>query len=185
MLTPADMPPVTAELRDLFRSGASVAKLFQHVRDRLGETATNLECGILLRSAFGLGPAGWYLTSYTESFGNGTEPDWKLTRCFLSMILENRAEWDISYDESTWYDALSMTPPTERHELAATTHGVTREGWEKLTESDRKTIQSIESSRLKLGDEGVIFAALIEQLQRRVNELELRMATPMMAGTHS
>ena len=176
---------VIEELRDLFRSGASIAKLFQHVRDRLGDTATNMECGILLRSAFGLGPAGWYLTSYTESFGDGTEPDWKLTWCFLSKILENRTEWDVSHDEPTWYDGLSKTPPTERYELAATTHGVTRESWEKLTESDRKTIQSIESSRLKLDEESMVLAALIEQLQRRVNELELRMATPMMAGTHS
>lgn len=178
-------PLVIEELRDLFRSGASVAKLFQHVRDRLGDTATNMECGIFLRSAFCLGPAGWYLTSYTESFGNGTEPDWKLTWCFLSKILENRSKWDVSHDEPTWYDGLSTTPSDELRALAATTHGVTREGWENLTEPDRKTIQGIESSRLILGVESMIFPALIEQLQRRVNELELQMATPMMAGTHS
>lgn len=36
-----------------------------------------------------------------------------------------------------------------------------------------------------LSEDLIIYSALIEQLQRRVNELEMRMATPMMAGTHS
>jgi len=166
---------VYEDIRDLFRSGASVAELVRFSSERLGPTARQHEFAKAVRDAFGLTPEGWYVLSSTESFGSGKVPDSLLTWVYLREILLLRDKWDTPANGTPrWYDGLEKTQSKERHaEAEETRGGISKEGWAALSKEDRDNIRMIEATRLGLSEDVQILAALAERLQQRVNELKL------------
>jgi len=174
-----DRETLKDELRELFGRGATVAELLRFARESVGEEAPRKEWVGAVREAFGLSPAGWYLPSYTEGFGSGDSPASKLTWVFLPEIMANRPKWDTPPEnEPWWYDGLTKTPFADWQSVAETNHGVSPEGWAALGEKDRQAVIGLEKMRLAWSEDLQILAALAEQLQRRVNELEGRHETP-------
>jgi|GEM_PF-5889055 len=169
------------ELRELFREGATVSRLLSRAKEELGPDARNHEIAKLVRQSFGLSPGGWNLLAGTESFGNGEEHDSKLTWVFLPEILMTRQQWDTSTEEGSarWYDGLERHSLKEFREYVEGHHGLGAEGWASLSEADRANILTIETTRLSLSEDVQILAALAEQLQRRVTELERQPAEAM------
>ena len=164
---------IAVELRAMFRDGCTVSQLVRRVNESASELPPP-RVARLIRQAFGVGVGGWYLVGYTESFGSGDVPDSKLTWVFLPDILANRAAWDTDPDrDSVWFDGLEKSTDTELKEAADKSHGVTPEGWAALSQRDRNHVRMIEATRLGLSEDIQLLAALAEQLQRRVNELEL------------
>ena len=173
---------LTAELRDLFRSGASVTRLITHAQEQLGETSPWRDLTRCLRLAFKL-PIIW--TAATESFGTGTQPDWKLTMCFLREIMLRRSEWDTSGDEPRWYDGLEKTSAEVQNQRAAASFGgLSQEGWNSLSEADRATARHNQAMSWILSEDLMIYSAMIEQLQRRANEPQECSVAPAMAAAH-
>lgn len=164
----------TAELRHLFRDGATVAKLIQVARDLLGPNASRRESLKAVREAFGLGVSGWYLPSYTDSFGNGEVRDSKLTWVFLGDILTGRHDWDTEADggHPRWYDGVVTSTADELRRAVGSNHGLTAEGWAALGQQDRDAILLARASQISQAESVEALAALAEQLQRRVTELE-------------
>ncbi len=173
---------LTEELRDQFRSGASIAQLLRLARERLGETSPWRDLTRSLRVAFNL-PIMW--TAATESFGTRTEaqPDWNLTIRFLREIMQRRSEWDTSGDEPRWYDGLEKTSAEVQNQRAAASFGgLSEEGWNSLSEADRATARHNQAMSWILSEDLMIYSAMIEQLQRRVNELSESIPEPAMAA---
>ena len=169
-----DHDTLADELRELFRSGATVAELLRHARNAVGEDAPRKAWVGAVRATFRLSPAGWTLPSSTESFGTGEVRDSVLTWVFLPQIAENRDEWDVPSDEPRWYDGLTKRPFDGWRSVAETNHGLSPEGWAALGERDRQQVIALENMRLAWSEDLQLLAALAEQLQRRVNELEGR-----------
>ena len=170
------------ELRDQFRSGASIAQHLRLARERLGETSPWRDLTRCLRLAFKL-PIIW--TAATESFGTGTQPDWKLTMCFLREIMQRRSEWDTPGDEPRWYDGLEKTSAEVQNQRAAASFGgLSEEGWNSLSEADRATARHNQAMSWILSEDLMIYSAMIEQLQRRVNERQECRVAPAMAAAH-
>ena len=63
-----DHDTLADELRELFRSGATVAELLRHARNAVGEDAPRKAWVGAVRATFRLSPAGWTLPSSTERF---------------------------------------------------------------------------------------------------------------------
>lgn len=163
---------LSRELIGAFRGGATVAELVRLALRRVGEDDRRRWRQAVYR-AFKIGPSGWGSLGSTESFGNGTMPDSVLTWVFLPDILANRPAWDTDPDhEPAWFDGVEKTPLDEQEKLAATSHGLSPEGWAALGERDREQVIFLEKMRLHLGENVQLLAALAERLQRRVNELE-------------
>lgn len=157
----------------LLRDGATVTQLIEAARQHLGEDSPRSEWTRAVRAAFGLSPGGWYLVSYTESFGSGKVPDAKLTWVFMPDILANRPAWDNDPNRPpSWFDGLEKTSSDQLRELAGKSHGLSPECWAAMTDVDRNQVLMIETTRLELGENVQMLAALAEQLQRRLNELE-------------
>lgn len=99
---------LSEELRALFQQGATVAGLIHCARVRLGPGHRRNEWGQAVRDAFRLSVLGWYILSYTDSFGNGEVRDQMLTSMYLGPILQNRTLWDAPRSERAecWYDSL-------------------------------------------------------------------------------
>jgi len=177
-----DRETLKAELVELFGQGATVAELLRYARNAVGEDATRKVWVGAVREAFGLSPAGWTLPSSTESFGNGEVRDSVLTWVFLPHLMENREKWDSPpderLDEARWHDGLRRLTSDQYFTDAEKTHGLSPDGWATLGEEDRRQVVFLEKMRLSLGDDIQLLAALAEQLQRRVNELEGRHETP-------
>ena len=170
------------ELRDQFRSGASIAQLLRLARERLGETSTWRDLTRSLRLTFKL-PIMW--TAATESFVTRTDaqPDWKLTMCFLREIMLRRSEWDTPGDEPRWYEGLEKTSAEEQNQRAATSFGgLSQEGWNSLSEADRAMARHNQAMSWILSEDLMIYSAMIEQLQRRVNALGESTPEPAMAA---
>lgn len=163
---------VANELRTMLRDGCTVSQLVGHAVERLGGKTSLPRVAMFVRETFGLHPGGWNLLSATESFGTGREPDSKLTWVFLRDILENRPRWDTADREPAWYDGLTKTSFDNWQAVAETNHGLSPEGWAALGEDDRRRVIGLEKMRLAWSEDIQILAALAEQLQRRVNELE-------------
>lgn len=165
---------LTEELRNSFRDGATVAKLIQIARDALGPDAPRREYLKAVRDAFGLGVGGWYLPSYTDSFGNGDVRDSKLTWVFLGDILARRNNWDAEADEGhpRWYDGVANSTAAELRLAVGSKHGLTEEGWAALGQRDRDAILMTRTSAISQAELNEALAALAEQLQRRVTALE-------------
>jgi hypothetical protein len=173
-----DRETLKDELRELFGRGATVAELLRFARESVGEDAPRKEWVGAVRAAFNLPPSGWTVVSGTESFGDGTVPDAMMTLAFCRDILEKRVEWDTPSDEPRWYDGLTKTPFADWQSVAEMNHGVSPEGWAALGEKDRQAVIGLEKMRLAWSEDLQILAALAEQLQRRVNELDGRHETP-------
>lgn len=175
---------LTAELRELFRSGASITQLLFHAQEQLGgETVSRRDLARAVWSAFGIGPSGWTLLGGTESFGTGTQPDWKLTMCFLREIMQRRSDWDTPGDEPRWYDGLEKRSAEEQNQLAAASFGgLSQEGWNSLSEADRATARHNQAMSWILSEDLMIYSAMIEQLQRCVNEISESIPEPAMAA---
>ena len=168
---------LTEELRSSFRDGATVAKLIQIARDVLGPDASRRDYLKAVRDAFGLGVSGWYLPSYTDSFGNGEVRDSKLTWVFLGDILIRRNEWDVDADEGhpRWYDGVAKSTDDEIRLAVGSKHGLTEEGWAALGQRDRDAILLARTGAISQAELIEALAALTEQLQRRVTELESKL----------
>ena len=169
-------------LRERLRDGATVAELVLVAREAIGPTEPVQLVARAVREAFGLRIGGWTVLSATECVGTGTVRDSKLTWGFLPGIMEGRDRWDTPpedrLDEPRWYDGLTKTPFADWQSVAETNHGVSPEGWAALGEKDRQAVVNLEMMRLAWSEDLQILAALAEQLQRRVNELEGRHETP-------
>ncbi len=163
-----------AELVEFMQRGGTVAELLRHARTYLGEEAPQRDWIEAVRSAFGLPLGGWTVIPATESFGTGRVPDSMLTWAFLPAMLANRDKWDEPDDAPRWFDGVEKASRERLRELAETSHGISPEGWAGLSECDREKILRTEMTHLSLYDDVRILAALAEQLQRRVNELEGR-----------
>lgn len=176
-----DREALKEELVELFGRGATVAELLRFARNAVGENAPRKEWVGAIREAFGLSPAGWYSPRYTEGFG-GDSPASNLTWGFLPVIMANREQWDTPPDERPdeprWYDGLTKRPFDDWRPVAEQTHGLSPEGWAALGEEDRRRVIGLENMRLAWSEDIQLLAALAEQLQRRVNELEGRHETP-------
>ncbi len=165
---------LTEELRNSFRDGATVAKLIQIACDALGPEASRREYLKAVRDAFGLSVGGWYLPSYSESFGNGEARDSKLTWVFLGDILTRRNDWDTDaeIDHSRWFDGIAKSTDDELRIAVGSKHGLTAEGWALLGRQDRDEILRTRAGQISQAELNEALAALAEQLQRRVTVLE-------------
>ncbi len=96
-------------LRERFRRAATMAEIFSLARETAVTDCTTQSYVELVQIAFGYSTGGWYMQNYTESFGNGTEPDSYLDRVLLRELVAHREQWDISPDrrEPAWYDGLA------------------------------------------------------------------------------
>ncbi len=166
------------ELIRLMERGGTVAELLRCARSVLGEDTPQRDWIEAVRSTLGLRVGGWTVVPATESFGTGRVRDSVLTWGFLPEMLANRDKWDTPADERSdeprWYDGLRRLTGDEYLADAEKSHGLSPEGWAALGEQDRHRVRVLERMRLSLGDDVQLLAALAEQLQRRVNELEGR-----------
>ncbi len=168
-----DYSDLSRELVDLLVRGATVSELVRRCREEIGEDRPTREWAEAVRRAFGLRLGGWYVLAATESFGNGDEPDSKLTWAFLPDILANRPTWDTDRDrESAWFDGLEKSPFDELERSVGDRHGLSPEGWAALGGADRERVRNMQANLLSHGEDIRLLAALAEQLQRRVNDLE-------------
>jgi len=165
-------PRVIAELRALFKAGATPSRLVRHVVAEHGNGPdTDRLVRAYFREAFGV-------PMFRASASLLTLPPEQLAfsgvtaRCVHEMV-EHRAEWDADDTTSSWLDALTATDagvsfdrvsPERTPELA----GV----WDQLDESTRNLLRRLFSSNQNLGEQVAILARLAEQLQQQVIALK-------------
>ncbi len=100
---------LTELLRERFRKADTIGELLRIARDAGVPFEDEHGYVGLFQRAFGYVPGGWYAPNYTESFGNGKEPDSYLDRVHLRDILARRDRWDLPADQRppAWYDGLT------------------------------------------------------------------------------
>lgn len=177
---------IREELRNLFRQGCSVSELLRHVRRRLPAEATaGRRLGRFLDEAFGIGPGALYVLAYTESFGNGQVPDARLNAIFVPRIVECRGEWDqADGSEPGWDAGCPKTGSADLHRTAEGYRcGLSEGGWAGLDESDRAALRTAEATRLALGEDVEILAALVERIQGRLGATTVDPAAPAEPAT--
>ncbi len=171
---------IVDELRESFRNGATVAGLLKQTRTALGEDTPRHEYLRAFWEIFRLNPGGWTIIEATESFGNGEQPDQVLSMLFLVELIRKASKWDEPSDgEPRWHDGLRSSSWKELGEKADAEHGISEAGWAAMSEQDRWQIRNTKFNTIRSAEIANALAALAEQLQRRVTELERQPAEAM------
>jgi hypothetical protein len=162
---------VIAELRSLFRQGATPSRLVRHVVEHHGRGPdTDRLIRAYFREAFGvpmLRASATLLDLPPEQL-----PFAPVTARYVHEMVEHRGEWDA---ESGWMDTLSATNVGTQFRQA---HPEREPGlalvWEQLDEPTRDVLRRLYSSQQHLSETTAILSRLVEQLQAQVVALEDR-----------
>lgn len=168
---------ILQELRQLFRDGATPSRLVRHILARHpDEDVSHWMLRDYLAEAFGLDLVRFLKADSDYSLDNLNLAF--LNRILIPEILEQRAVWDNSAEESScWFDGLDATSPaTNKAEAKATPlPGVSEESWTNLTPEDQEAIHVMMATGKTLSQRVKILAVLAERLQQQVEQLEAQL----------
>ncbi len=152
-------PCVIAELRDLFRGGATPSRLVRHILARHdGEPQLDRLVRAYFREAFGVPmfrASADLLTLPAEQL-----PFAGVSADTIHQIIARRAEWDTG-GESSWMDTLTATD--EGQLLGGS-----------VPEHSPESVRRLTATARHLHEQVAILSRLVEQLQGQVVTLESR-----------
>jgi hypothetical protein len=165
-------PRVIAELRALFKAGATPSRLVRHIVAEHGTTPdTDRLVRAYFREAFGVPmfrASADLLTLPPEQL-----PFAGITARTVHQMVENRTEWDTEGTARSWMESLAAT---DVGELFTQTHPEREPGfdvvWQQLDEPTRNSLRRLISSNQLLSEQVAILSRLAEQLQQQVMDLQ-------------
>jgi len=171
-------PHVIAEMRQLFKSGATPSRLMRIV---VSHHEQDPELDRLIRAyfreAFGIpmfkASARLLDTDYEQRTFAQANPG------LLHRMIQMRHEWDPDSQsdadtDANWMDPLSATNDTQRiQQSQPETWPEFGDVWDLLTEKAKQYIQLTTRNAHLLHEEVRILSALAEQLQQRINTLKI------------
>lgn len=121
--------------------------------------------------SFSLTPDLLRVVRLASPLGDGTLSMSSLDEILIPAILERRQLWDLDGPEDAWYTGLKKSPSDSllRGAVLSRGCGLSQACWDSLSEEDRKTITTIETSRLSLSEDVAILAALAGALQAQIS----------------
>ena len=161
-------PCVIAELRDLFRGGATPSRLVRHVVARhAGEPQVDRLVRAYFREAFGV-------PMFRANADLLTLPPELLSFAGVSadtihQIVARRAEWDTSGVPS-WMDTLTATDPGQFPERTAPDESQLLGG--SVPDHSPESVRRLTATAQHLHEQVAILSRLVEQLQGQVVALE-------------
>ena len=167
-------PEIVAELRCLFREGATPSRLIRHVVERHdGEGHLFSLIQTYFREAFGI-PIIRGL-SPVDDYQHADLRYEFLNEQLLHEMIEKRPEWDTD-ESNSWADSLTATEVHQRiREAEAYLPPDLKRCWPLMTAKEQRYILVSFASANYLSETVKIMSRLLESLQQQVNELQ---ATP-------
>lgn len=171
-------PEVVAELRELFREGATPSRLIRLVTVR-HEDERELFTLIQLyfQEAFGV-PIVRGLNSIDDYRHDDLRHGF-LNHQVIPRMIEHRTEWLTSEEAAgTWLENLNARDTREHIEaIRKVQNNELRQVWEKLSEEEKYYIHMSMASANRLWEEVQVLAKFAERLQQRINQLESQSTT--------
>ena len=173
----ATRPEVLDELRGMMRRGATPAHLLRTIIERhRPEALTGWVLMDYLMEGFSLpldkasAVHGW------RPDGSGEVSDARIDVLLLPAIMRSAPAWDggdvrTPQEAGRWYDGLRWPGDAGAAEEGHR-YGLSKEAWETLPEPDRQVFRANFAGGYQMAITAQFLAALAEQLQRRVAQLE-------------
>ncbi len=167
-------PEIVAELRCLFREGATPSRLIRHVVERHdGEGHLFSLIQTYFREAFGI-PIIRGL-SPVDDYQHADLRYEFLNEQLLHEMIEKRPEWDTD-DTESWLDSLVATEAHQRlREAESQMPSEFKQSWPQMTPQEQRHLVVHFASANANWETVKIMSRLLESLQQQVNELQ---ATP-------
>lgn len=165
-------PDVIAELRCMFKEGATPSRLIRHVVERHdGEGHLFSLIQSCFREAFGI-PIVRGL-SPVDDYQHADLRYAFLNQQLLHEMIEKRGEWD-NDDSESWLDSLTATDDDQRiNQVRNVVPGELSRFWTQMTPKEREYIQVMFASSHGMSETIKIMSRLLESLQQQVNELQV------------
>ena len=173
-------PEFVAELRTIFKGGATPSALIRVIAERYtGETQIDRVVRAYFREAFGV-PMLRVLREHVEHIVQGGDGAWLNSRVVHQMVAA-RVEWDAPADgaprAACWMDGLTATDEAAMlREFESRTAAEPPAWWDKLDESSRRDITRTAANAQSLYERVQVLAALAERLQQQLYAAEVTTA---------
>jgi hypothetical protein len=188
-MRPAD-PQVVAELRDLFRKGATPSRLIRHIIHRhAGQSGVDVLVRAYFREAFGVPMLRFDLGALER------EPEdlvlATLNAQVIPRMLATRPEWDTlpARDDASGLNWAQSLVPTDEAELIQRANPSSvpelARSWDRMDRETQNYIKRLVGNGQALHEKLLMLAQLAEQLQQQVMELEQRSALTEPRSSHA
>jgi hypothetical protein len=177
-------PLLIAEMKTLFKAGATVSRILRNIIAHLGQKPLP-EMDRLVRAYF---RQAFGIPMFSGSAGVLTEDRSGLQMAYVNrnvihQIISNRSEWDQETAAngqvgSSWIDSLTATDESQLVEQSHPEMLNELSGdWDKLDDKAKKFIKRLIGNSRALNEKVEILATLAEQLQQQVLALETEVSS--------
>jgi len=184
-------PLVIAELRELFKSGATPSRLMRHIIAHHGQQIipwTNKLIRAYFREAFGIP----MFRASADLLAMGPEglriaPE---SAVVIHEMVKKRTEWDrsrITKAEETWMDSLAVTEALKQTDSTQTeSFAGNSNWWNQLDDETKQYVKEMIVYTHSLSLKVAILSTLAEQLQQQILVLEdhFTPSSPLQSSPH-